>query len=83
MAQGTRISFVVWPDGRVDDRSLTLCGERIAREGFINGYLPEEWFGRSSRSYIADTLWRGATEKGFRSYTIEIGADGKPRLADG
>ncbi|MFA7335062.1 MAG: hypothetical protein WC130_12340 [Kiritimatiellia bacterium] len=80
MAQGTEISFVVWPDGRVDDRSLTLCGEHRAREAFIASYLPEQWFGNSS-SYVADTLWKGAREKGFRSYTIEIGADGKPKLA--
>ena len=83
MPQGTRISFVVWPDGKIDDRSLTICGERIARESFIAGYLPEQWFGRDSRSYVADTLWRGAAEKGFRSYTIEVDASGKPILKDG
>jgi hypothetical protein len=49
-------------------------------EGFINSYLPEEWFGVDSRSYVADTLWRGAVGKGFRSYTIKIGADGRPTL---
>lgn len=81
MAQGTQISFVVWPDGEVDGRSLTVGGERIAREAFISGYLPMQWFGNSS-SHVADTLWRGATERGFRSYTIEIGEDGIPKLKD-
>ena len=81
MAQGTKISFVVWPDGKIDDHSLTICGEHSARVAFIMSYLPEQWFGNSSSS-AADTLWRGASAKGFRSYTIEIDADGKPKLAE-
>lgn len=72
MTQGTAISFVVWPDGKIDDRSLTVNGRRRARELFVWSYLPSEWFGTDSPSYVADTLWRGAELKGFRSYTIVI-----------
>ena len=80
MAQGTAISFVVWPDGKVDERSLTVYGKNIAIESFIYSYLPTEWFGRHSPSYVSDTLWKGAREKGFRCYTVVIGMDGQPSL---
>jgi hypothetical protein len=82
MPQGTKISFVVWPDGKVDEQSLTVSGERFARESFIASYLPERFFGKAPRDYIADRIWDGAREKGFRSYTIEIGIDGNPILAE-
>ena len=82
MPQGTSISFVVWPDGKVDGRSLTISGERIARQRFVDSYLPEEWFGRISREYVADTLWKGARDKGFKCYTIKVGADGVPELEE-
>ena len=80
MPQGHAISFVTWPDGRVDENSVTVCGQRIARQRFVDSYLPEEGFGNSSREYVADTLWKGARDKGFRSYTITIGKDGVPQL---
>ena len=80
MAQSTVISFIVWPDGKIDERSLTVSGERIARQRFVDSLLPEEWLGRTSREYIADTLWKGMREKGFRSYTISIDKDGTPQL---
>lgn len=81
MPQGTKISFVVWPDGKVDGRSLTLFGERFAREWFIRDAIPQHWFGDID-GLVADRLWHGAKAKGFRSYTIEIGKDGKPTLAE-
>jgi hypothetical protein len=67
MPQGTKISFVTWPDGKVDGRSVTLHGETMARENFIATYLPEEWFGRVPTGYVTETLWKGARDKGFRS----------------
>jgi hypothetical protein len=80
MPQGNSISFVTWPNGEVDEHSVTVGGERIARQRFVDSYLPEQWFGNHAREYVADTLWKGAREKGFRSYTITIGADGEPKL---
>lgn len=80
MPQGVKISFVTWPDGRVDDGSLTIAGERTARKLFCASYLPEQWFGRGTVDYVVDSLWNGAREKGFRSHTITIGKDGKPVL---
>jgi hypothetical protein len=80
MTQGTTISFVIWPDGKLDENSLTVAGQKIARERFIAGWLPERWFGTPAIGYVTDTLWRGAYDKGLRSYTIEIDKDGKPVL---
>lgn len=80
MPQSTKISFVVFPDGKVDEQSLTVSGETMARERFIAGWLPERFFGNAARGYAAGQLWRGAWEKGARSYTIEIREDGEPAL---
>lgn len=82
MAEGPEISFVTWPDGKVDERSLTVCGERIARERFIAQWLPEQWFGKAPTGYAADGIWREANGKGFRVYTIKIGDKGEPSLVD-
>jgi hypothetical protein len=81
MPQSCEISFVTYPDGKVDEKSLTVCGETIARQRFVSAWLPERFFGPSS-SYALDTLWRGAREKGARSYTIVIGDDGQPSLKE-
>ncbi|OYU91937.1 MAG: hypothetical protein CFE29_03570 [Bradyrhizobiaceae bacterium PARB1] len=78
--ESREVSFVTWPDGKVDNASLTVAGEQMAREKMINQWLPAEWFGRAVTGYVADTLWRGMTEKGFRSHTIKIGEDGLPAL---
>lgn len=81
--EGPEISFVTWPDGKVDGRSLTVCGEQMARSQFVGQWLPADWFGEYAVSHsVTDTLWRGAKEKGFRCYTIKIDKDGKPSLAD-
>lgn len=79
--QGPKISFVVFPDGKIDEHSLTVSGETIARERFIAGWLPERFFGAAATGYAAGQLWRGAHDKGARSYTIEINKDGQPVLA--
>lgn len=82
MPQSEKISFVVWPNGEIDGNSLTISGERIARERFVRSYIPEQWFGDKAGSYVTDTLWRGAQEKGFRCYTIKLDKSGQPVLAD-
>lgn len=81
MPQSREISFVTYPDGQVDEASVTVCGETIARQRFVSAWLPDRFFGPSS-GYALDTLWRGAREKGARSYTITIGADGQPTLKE-
>jgi hypothetical protein len=78
--ESREISFVTWPDGKVDGHSLTVAGERVARERMITQWLPTDWFGDHVTGYVADTLWRGMRDKGFRSHTIKIGADGEPSL---
>lgn len=80
MPEGPEISFVTWPDGKVDERSLTVCGEQIARHRFVGAFLPDEWFGGNAVRYAGDALWNGARARGFRSYTIKIGEDGQPSL---
>lgn len=80
MPQSTKISFVVFPDGKVDEKSLTVCGEEIARQRFIAAWLPEETFGKEISGYAFDSIWRSCQTKGCRSYTLEIGADGEPRV---
>lgn len=82
MPQSKTISFVTYPDGRVDEQSITVAGERIARERFIATWLPTEFFGAAPTGYAADGIWRGAAEKGFRVHTIEIAKDGTPSLAN-
>lgn len=81
MAQSREISFVTYPDGKVDERSITVCGERIARQRFVTAWLPERFFGTSS-DFAVDSLWRGAAEKGARSYTIVIAPNGEPKLKE-
>ena len=80
MPQSTTISFVTWPNGNVDENSLTVCGDIIARERFVAGWLPINWFGSRAIGYAVHSLWDGAREKGFRCYTIEIGADGEAKV---
>ena len=80
MPQSTTISFVTWPDGKVDENSLTVCGNSKAKERFVAGWLPNIWFGSKSIEYVIHSLWEGAREKGFRCYTIEIGADGEAKV---
>lgn len=79
--EAREISFVTWPDGKVDDKSLTVAGERIARERMIAQWLPADWFGPVT-GYQLDGLWRGMSEKGFRSYTIKIGKNGEPEISE-
>jgi hypothetical protein len=80
MAEGTKISFVTWPNGQVAGESVTIHGKEGAIRGFVESFLPEEWFGREHFSYASRSLWEGARKKGFRVHTIEIGEDGKPTL---
>lgn len=81
MPQGSTISFVVFPDGSLDEASLTVCGKQIAQERCIAGWLPERFFGNPT-GYIASTVWKGMREKGFKSYSIFIESDGTPKLAN-
>lgn len=80
--ESREISFVTWPDGKVDSASLTVAGEQIARQRMINQWLPTDWFGKAVTGYIADQLWSGMRDKGFRCYTITIGKDGTPELGE-
>ena len=80
MPQSTTISFVVFPDGKVDERSLTVAGEEMARQRFISGWLPSHTFGNEIYGSTYAALWRGCRQAGCRSYTLEIDADGEPRV---
>lgn len=80
MPQGPSISFVTFPDGKVDERSLTVSGERIARERCIRAWLPEQFFGTGLEGYAADSLWRQMAEKGMKSHTIKINESGEPEI---
>jgi hypothetical protein len=75
------ISFVTWPDGSVSGESLTVgnSSQSIARHKHIKSWMPRDWFG-DVRGYALDLLWEGMAQKGFKSHTIEIGADGVPVL---
>lgn len=77
--EGPKISFVTWPDGKVSSESLTVCGEQLARELLIVTWLPERYFGKID-SAVCWRLWEGMKKNGFKSHTVEIGADGKPVL---
>jgi hypothetical protein len=80
--ESREVSFCTWPNGKVDDTSLTVAGEQISRQRMINQWLPTDWFGKAVTGYMADQLWAGMREKGFRSYTIKIREDGQPELTE-
>jgi hypothetical protein len=80
MPQSTKISFVVFPEGKVDERSLTVCGEEMARERFILEWLPESTFGRDISGYALASIWQSCAKNGCRSYTLEIGPNGEPQV---
>lgn len=82
MPQGTKISFVTWPDGRVDEASLTLFGERFAREAFLADQMKHLIDAKTVGGYLADEFWRPCRLRGFKVHTIEIGEDGKPVLVE-
>ncbi len=79
--EGPRISFVTWPDGKVSGESLTVGGETNARHRHVTSWFPRDLLGDPGWSAL-DSLWRGMEAKGFRSHTIEIGADGQPVLSE-
>ncbi len=78
--EGTSISFVTYPDGKVSQASLTVGGERNARERVISEWLPEQYFGNAITGYLADSVWREMSAKGFKSWTVGIADDGSPQL---
>lgn len=80
--ESREISFVTWPDGKVDNASLTVAGEEIARQRMIAQWLPTEWFGDAPTGYQAAQLWRGMQGKGFKSWTIAIGKNGEPSIKE-
>ena len=81
MAQGEKISFVVFPDGKVDEKSLTISGERMAVQRCINAWLPERYFGSGVEGLFADRIWRQMQDKGFRAYTIQM-VEGAPAIVE-
>ncbi|MBO6755502.1 MAG: hypothetical protein JJ902_04195 [Roseibium sp.] len=78
--EGATISFVTWPDGKVSQASLTVAGEDMARQKVIAEWMPERYFGDAINGFMANAIWRGMCAKGFKSWTIRIGADGSPEL---
>lgn len=76
--ESKEISFITWPDGKVDGASLTVAGERLAWAQFIQQWLPTDWFGPDALRYSAlDSLRDGARKKGFKAWTVTLSvADG-------
>lgn len=79
--ESIEISFVTWPDGKVDGASLTVCGETMAIQKFIAGWLPEQWFGDGLSDWHARELFRKSENKGLRVVTITM-KDGEPRIKE-
>ena len=82
MPQSENVSFVTWPNGQIDQNSLTVAGETMAKRQFLNYFLPEQWFGEADKVMgwtAIDGLWRAAQSKGFRIYTIRV-KDGQPEI---
>lgn len=78
--ESREISFVTWPDGKVDGGSLSVVGRGHAIEKMIAQFLPSQWFGGSVVGYQAERLFDGMRQNGFRVHTIKIGDDGTPTL---
>lgn len=74
MPQGKAIYFVTYPDGKVDQASLNAQSEGHAIAWFIQGWLPERWFGSewaNPHGIAVSAIWKSMREKGFQVHTIE------------
>lgn len=81
MPEKEQISFVTWPDGRVDDKSVCAGPPMGARRAYVAQWLPEAFFGNALESYsVLDALWRKANEKGARVWTITLKRDAEGNL---
>lgn len=81
MSESYEISFVTWPNGKVDENSLTVGGERIAKARIVQSWLPTQWFG-SIDDYKLSQLFLGMENKGFKVHTIVIGKDDEPKIKE-
>jgi hypothetical protein len=84
MTENHNIYFITWPDGRVEQESLTVVSAEYAKMGFISSYLPERFFGEKMNwltSYVIGGIWSGMQEKGFRCHHIKM-IDGKPEYVE-
>lgn len=75
-----RIWFVVWPDGKVFERTQTSVSKAHAIGAAIRTWLIPEMFpdldmGSTSFGLIA-TLWKSMEKAGFKCYEIEVDASG-------
>ena len=79
MTESPDVFFITWPDGKVDEGSLTVTSAEIAKQRFIATYLPERYFGKLSwlTGYALSRIWEDMQEKGFKAHHIRM-VDGKP-----
>jgi hypothetical protein len=76
----TKIWFVIWPDGKIFERTQTSVSEAHAVGAAIRTWLPVKFFpdldlGGLSFGVMA-SLWRSMEKSGFKCHCIEIDADG-------
>lgn len=72
MAQAHTIYFCTWPDGKVNEASLNIYGERWSQEAMVRQWLPVRWFGKELPGDVVHWLWRQLADNGFRCHVIRV-----------
>ena len=78
--QPTHIWFVVWPDGKIFERTQTSVSEAHAIGAAIRSWLPEQFFPKLELGGVAygvmAPLWRSMQDAGFKCHCLSVNADG-------
>jgi len=78
--QTAKIWFIVWPDGKVFEKTQTSISKGHAISAAISTWLipaffPDLDYGNTSYGLIA-TLWKSMEKAGFKCYEVEVDASG-------
>ena len=75
-----KIWFVLWPDGKIFERTQTSVSESHAIGAAIRSWLIPEFFpdlDMGSMGYgVIHTLWQSMQKAGFKCHCIEVDAAG-------
>lgn len=79
-APGVKVWFVIWPDGKMFEKTQTSISESHAIEVAIRIFLPDRFFPEldmGTLGYgIVATMWRSMQKAGFKCHCIEVNATG-------
>lgn len=79
-ANPTKIWFIVWPDGKVFERTQTSVSKSHSIGAAIRTWLIPEMFPDLDMGGMAygliGTLWKSMEKAGFKCYEVEVDALG-------